>query len=300
MTKRDIYEEVTNKLIEALEQDIIPWRRPWRSSGVGTGLHANFKSKKPYRGVNVFLLEIAAIVNGWDYPLWLTFKQAQEMGGKVRKGERSTLVTFWKVLRIEEEDNGQKKVKKIPLLRHYNVFNVAQIEGIEDKLPQLPEQSMAPRIAECESIIRNMPNAPKTNHGGDRAFYSPLHDSVTLPHMEQFTSSEHYYATAFHEYVHSTGHESRTGRVKNWDRFGSDPYAQEELVAEMGAAMLCGLTGIQPKVESNTVAYLQNWVKVLKGDKKFAVAAAGQAQKAADFIMGETQEQESEEKVAVA
>lgn len=285
-----IYQEVTDRIIEALEQGVVPWKRPWTSAGVA---HMNLKTKTEYRGINPFLLDFEASMQGYEHPYWLTYKQAAELGGQVRKGEKSTMVVFWKVLKIDKVVDG-KPVKnkdgeivksRVPLLRYYNVFNVAQVDGIEDKIPVLEEGAEFDPINEAQALIDNMPKRPKLRHHGDRAFYSPFADAVTLPAQEQFHSPEHYYCTAYHELVHSTGHESRLHRVKNWERFGSDPYAKEELVAEMGAAMLSGIAGIDMPLVDHNAAYIASWSKRFKEDPKLLVQAASKAQQAADFII---------------
>jgi antirestriction protein ArdC len=281
---KDVYKEVTDRIIAALEEGTVPWRRPWKIEGG----HRNLVSKKPYRGINPFLLELTAMEEGYEKPYWVTYKQAEALGGNVKKGEKSTLVVFWKILNFdtdERDKDGNKKVKKVPLLRYYRVFNVAQCEGIEDKVPVIEENDFDP-IERAEQVISDMPNPPSFSWGGDRAYYNFATDAIRLPAKKRFDSAEAYYSTAYHEMIHSTGHKDRLGRIKDWAMFGSDPYAQEELVAEMGAAMLCGVSGIEVQKE-NTAAYIQHWIERFKDDKKLLVSAAGQAQKAADSIIEE-------------
>lgn len=287
-TKRDIYQEVTGKMIEALEQGIVPWRRPWTALDQ---IHKNFKSKKPYRGINIFILDVTAAIEGYKQPWWLTFKQAKSLGGNVREGERSTLVTFWKVSEYKDDkdldENGDPRKKKAILLRYYNVFNVEQCEGIE--LPELNERETNP-IEQADQVIKGMPKRPKIIHKGGRAAYSPFFDYVTVPEQSSFYTDDGYYGVLFHELVHSTGHESRLGRVKDWTSFGEDSYCQEELVAEMGGAMLSSVSGVQANFK-NSAAYIRGFLKRLEGDKYFVIQAASKAQKAADFIQGTTFEE---------
>jgi antirestriction protein ArdC len=283
----DVYEVVTNRIMELLEEGQIPWRKPWKSSGGAR----NLISKKPYRGINQFLLNCSPYAS----PYWLTYKQASERMGQVRKGEKSTDVVFWKWLDRKDSDDGEdtagKSISgKVPLLRYYNVFNLEQVDGIE---PPQEEQAINPfhPVEQAELIIRGMPNKPVIQFGGERACYSPTHDSVKLPNREMFRTPEDFYSTAFHELAHATGHPSRLGRkgITDPTYFGSHDYSQEELVAEFGASMLCATACIEQKTLQNSAAYIQGWLKVLKGNKKLAVIAAGQAQRAADFILGKNE-----------
>ena len=287
-----IYQMVTDKIVQALEEGTVPWHRPWRVEG---GVHMNLKSKRPYRGGNQFVLDIVAMTEGYTSPYWLTYKQAEEMGGQVRKGEKSTFVYFFKPIKIttdEKDKEGNKVVKTIPLLRYYRVFNAEQVDGIEEKLPKPDEKEREFKPIEiCERMLKGMPNPPKLSHGGDRAVYSPDKDAIRLPGRKQFDSPEAYYLTSFHEHAHSTGHKKRLGRVKSWTTFGSDPYAKEELVAEMASAMLASLAGVEIKVEQ-TAAYIQSWIKRFKEDKKLLVSAGAQAQRACDYILDELKEEE--------
>jgi antirestriction protein ArdC len=253
----------------------------------------NLISQKEYRGVNVFLLHAMS----YQSAFWLTFNQAKELGGSVKRGEKACPVVFWKWL--DAEENGQ--AKRIPFLRYYSVFNLAQCEGIpEDKIPAL---SGAKRehcsIAEAERVVASMPKCPAIKTGLDRAYYSPSGDFVGMPSPEQFRTAEDYYSVLFHELTHSTGHDSRlnrkgvTGAEGEWSAFGSTPYAKEELVAEMGAAFLCGQVGIVERTLDNSAAYVASWLQRLKDDRRLVVHAAAQAQKAADFILGKQHAQES-------
>lgn len=280
----NVYEIVTSKIMEMLEQGHIPWKKPWRSNGGPR----NLVSKKSYRGINQFLLNALP----YESPYWLTYKQAQEKGGQVRKGEKASLVVFWKWLDRKDSDQPDTDTGepaptgKIPLLRYYNVFNLDQVDGIK---PPPVEEAVSPftPIESAEQIIDNMPNRPPIHFGGGRAYYHPRNDYLQIPHRETFHSPEGLYATIFHELIHATGHASRVGRkgVTEPSYFGSHDYSHEELVAEFGASMLCGIAGIEQQTITNSAAYIQGWLKALKGDKKLAIIAAGQAQRAADYIL---------------
>lgn len=282
------YEIVTDRIIELLEQGEIPWRKPWKSSGGAR----NLISKRPYKGINQFLLNISP----YNSPYWLTYKQAQEKGGHVRKGEKATLVVFWKWIDLKdtsepESDDLQSVSGKVPLLRYYRVFNLDQVEGIK---PPTEEQVFNPftPIQQAEQILEYMPLKPDIRYGGNRAYYSPQLDYIQLPPREAFHSSEEFYNTAFHELTHATGHPDRLTRkgITEAAYFGSHQYSREELVAEFGASMLCAQAGIEQQTITNSAAYIQGWLRVLKGDKRLAIIAAGQAQRAAGYILNQSQE----------
>src|SRR6266487_2079754 len=282
MKDHSVYEIITQRIIALLEQGTIPWQKPWRA---GEQAPQNLISKKHYRGINVFLL------NAMHYssPFWLTFKQAQELGGNVKRGERACPVVFWKWLDLQNKQTGDKE--RIPFLRYYSVFNVAQCKGIAAPVVSEPVREHSP-VQTAEKIVAGMPKRPGIKHGLAQAFYSPASDFVGMPAADQFNTGEDYYGVLFHELGHSTGHETRLNRKGfsasdgNWSAFGSNPYAKEELVAEMTAAFLCGEAGIVERTIDNSAAYLASWLRRLKDDSKLVVNAAAQAQKAADWILG--------------
>lgn len=288
--KANIYEIVTDSIIKSLENGVVPWQKPWKSSIKGVNAPINMVSKKEYRGINFFILSNMMEVNRWDKPLFLTYKQAQDLGGSIKKGEKAIPVTFWKVFnktnKTEDDDSGDDKGF---LLRYYNVFNIDQCEGIDltkfEKNKELDEEK---RIEIAESVIKEMPNAPVITFGGNRAFYRPSEDSVTLPNYANFKSPEGYYETMFHELGHSTGHEKRLGRKGITERtyFGSSDYSEEELVAEFTASYLMNHCGLFNKTKKNSAAYIQSWLKVLEGNRKMLVNCASKAQKACDYILG--------------
>ena len=292
-TRRDIYQEVTDEILNYLDKGVIPWRNPM-ANGTGDGWPKNLQTGKRYRGINVMLLAMKSAVAGFTSDYWMTFKQAQAKHGQVRKGEKGSLVTFWKVFETKDKKTGEEK--SLPVLRHYTAFNIDQIAGIDapdapskdsDKPPFVP-------IEKAESIVANFSNPPSiSNDEGSRAFYRVKTDSVHLPDQNRFDCRENYYATLFHELSHSTGIEKRLGRGLDTDpaSFGSPDYSREELVAEISAAFLCAACGISPPTIEQSAAYLQGWIKVLKGDKRLVVSAAGAAQKSADLILGTSFEQ---------
>jgi antirestriction protein ArdC len=274
----NVYEIVTSQILKQLENGVVAWKKPWHAEPP-----LNLVSGKPYRGINPFLL--APLGYGSRY--WLTFRQAQKLGGNIRKGEHSSLVTFWNVgkEKIIRDANGIDRKSKPFLLRFYRVFNVEQTEGIASELGLGNASPRVASIDQCEEIVNAMPNPPK-REPSDKAWYRPSTDSVGMPSRDLFNSSEEYYSTLFHELTHSTGHASRVGRdgIEQLNSFGSESYSKEELVAELGAAMLCGVTGISPATIPNSAAYLKAWIDRLRGDSKLLVSAASQAQKAADYI----------------
>lgn len=272
----NVYEIVTEQIIKKLDEGIIPWRKPWGNVAEAK----NLVSKKEYRGINAFLLPVAS--QGQEY--FATFKQAEELGGHVKKGSKGYPVVFFKWLEVEK--NGESE--EIPVLRYYTVFAQDQIEGIE--FPKAENVRAFNPIDKAEEIIAGMPKCPAlTYDGGERAYYRPSDDTIHLPKKELFLSDHGYYETAFHELGHSTGHSSRLGRHKKEEtdfHFGSAMYAKEELVAEMTASFLCAKTGIDMHKVDNHAAYIGSWLKALKDDKRMVVFAAAQAQKASDFILG--------------
>lgn len=283
-----VYQIITDRIVGLLEQGTIPWNRPWHG-GSSHECPANLRTKHEYRGNNVFLL--AAM--GYSSRYWLSFKQAQAMGGNVRKGEKGCLIIFCK--RIGVEDRKTRESKEVPMLRYYSVFNLDQIDNIEaPDAPDIPERDFTP-ITRAQQIMDEMPNPPKIEHVQPRAFYRSDLDVINLPKPEHFKSDVKYYGTAFHELVHSTGHESRLGRrpsdVPRY--FGDREYSQEELVAEMGAAFLCAEAGISQVLIEGQAAYIENWIAVLKGTPKLVIKAASSAQAAADYILNNITKEES-------
>lgn len=278
----NVYEMVTNRIIEQLENNIVPWEKPWHGTIDGA---FNRVSKKPYSILNQMLLKY-----GGEYA---SFKQWKDLGGHIRKGEHSEIIVFWKMYPIKEkQDDGTEIIKTIPLLKYINVFHISQVDGVEP-LKQKVTHDIEP-IDKAEKILNdywNRENITIEHVKGDKAFYSPMFDKIQLPLFEQFKSSEEYYSTAFHESVHSTMKESRCNRQE--DRkgkvvsFASEEYTKEELCAEVGSAQLMNIVGIETtKSFRNSTAYIQSWLKVLRNDNKFIVSASSKAEKAVNYILG--------------
>ncbi|MDO4484577.1 MAG: zincin-like metallopeptidase domain-containing protein [Clostridia bacterium] len=280
----DIYAAITDRIIEQMEQGIIPWHKGWTGRSSGAISHT---TGKPYSFLNQMLL-------GGKAGEYLTFKECEKEGGKVRKGEKASMVVFWKWVEKKDEsgapvigDNG--KPEQIPFLRYFNVFHIDQCEGIKPRFAaEQTAQTFTPDET-AERIIVDYVSAQGitlSHQAGDRAFYQPSTDSVVLPLKEQFTEMAEYYSTAFHELTHSTGHASRLNRLSAPAFYGSENYSKEELVAEIGASALVHHTGLEtPASFKNNVAYIQNWLSALRDDKKFIVSAAGKAEKAVAFIL---------------
>ena len=289
---RDLYREVTDKIIRMIENGVAPWRRTWSTYG----LARNYATKHIYTGINMILM------NNTEHavPYFMTFNQIQERGAQIRKGAKAQMVIYFNVYYKDANDRNLTKfeaqtraergeeIQVLKFIKYYNVFNIADIEGIEFEIPEM-ELKPNEKIEKCETIIENMPNRPELRSiDGNRAFYSPTHDFVNIPAIEQFETAEDYYATYFHEEIHATGHAKRLKReeVMNPQKYGSQPYSREELVAEMGASFLCAVCQIDfDGITENSAAYLAGWLNILKADSKFIFKAAAEAQKAADYIL---------------
>jgi antirestriction protein ArdC len=283
-TTMHTYEIITERILQKLEHGIVPWHKPWEQ-----GIPRNLVTHKPYRGINVFLTANA----GFTLPYWLTLKQANAQDGTIRKGEKGTPVIFWKWLHRfattadATDDTDDTTAKHIPLLRYYTVFNLEQCTGID--APAMTREAAFTPIEICEKLVGNMPQRPTITHGTPKAYYRPLSDCINMPHAKLFDTSEAYYSTLFHELTHSTGHESRLNRHNEQGancQFDSPEYSKEELIAEMGAAFLCGICNIENHTVDNSAAYIASWLRVLNSDKQLVILAAAQAQRAADFIQG--------------
>lgn len=277
-----VYEIVTERILDYIQANgVLPWRKPWHTS-----TPKNLVSKKAYRGVNVFLLGMQKFTSSY----FVTYKQAAAKGGQVRKGEKSTPVIYFRMLDKGTDAKGRKQL--IPLLRYYNVFNVTQCDGIT--APEEHTGTIFEPIDACERIVDGWAGKPPIEHGGGRACYSPSEDRISMPVRESFAKVEEYYSTLFHEMVHSTGHKDRLARegITNPIKFASHNYSFEELVAECGAAFLCGHAGIVDHTIDNSAAYIANWVSKLKSEPRWIVDAAGKAAKASDLILGAAAKEE--------
>ena len=280
MAKTSIYEIITDRILAQLKAGVVPWHKPWTDGQDGA---YNYVTGRAYSVLNQMLLSHA--------DAYLSWKQMQELGGKVKKGAKSEIVTFWKVYPIEEEDNNGNKVKKnIPLLRYYTVFWIGDTEGIERK--EIKRVTLDP-VQEAENIVNkymtsaNHP-ALERDTTSNRAYYSPTSDKVVCPTIEQFKEISEYYSTLFHELTHSTGHTTRLNRLTATAHFGNEEYSKEELVAEIGAATLVNMAGIETnKSFNNSAAYIEGWSRALKDNVKMIVEASSKAAKAVDYILGD-------------
>jgi antirestriction protein ArdC len=269
-----VYEEVTNSIIEQLEKGAIPWQKPWVADG---SADKNVITQKPYQGINRLILGMSGMAHGFNVPVWASFKQWQQLGGSVRKGEKGTKIVFYTPA---EKVNANGDKESYAVLKAYWVFNVSQVDGIEITPVAVTEKPFTANQLAEERIIKT---GARISHGGDAAFFMPSQDRIQMPHKSAFDSEASYYATAFHELTHWAGHETRLDRVKG-KRFADPAYAFEELVAEMGAAFLCQDYGI--KGELRHAGYIQSWLKALRDDSKAVFKAAAYAQKAATYING--------------
>ena len=281
--KKSAYDRVTERMLELLENGVCPWRRPWNRVG---GRPRNFVSDRPYSGVNWFLLEAMA----FDLPWFMTFNQVKAKGGKIIKGSKGIPVVYWGTFEREnKEGDGEGETRKIPFLKAYVVFNACHVEGV--KFPELPEVEpldFSP-IDAAERVIEGWKDGPEIVHGYRHACYIPATDEIQLPPKSRFSSCQEYYATLFHEFGHSCGAKHRLDRNLE-GTIGDADYSREELIAEMTSAFLCAHCGIDNSVIENSAAYLQGWISALKGDSKLVVTAASHAQKAANLILGQTEQ----------
>lgn len=281
-TRPDVYQLVTDRLLAALEAGVIPWRKPWNSQ---YGLPRNYVSGRPYSGINAFLLHIASD----GLPFFVTFRQAQELGGSIRKGAKGLPVIYYHTRVKDDPKTGEQQ--RLPFIKHYTVFSIGDVQGINIVLPEVTTNHapLAPLTA-GEAIVSGWANRPLLCLGARTASYSPLLDCVRLPLLKCFHSAEEYYATLFHELTHATGHPKRLHRPDLAEALrpnGQLGYAREELTAEMGTAFLCAHAGFDPaRTLDNSAAYVQFWLDQLRGDKKLVVQAASRAQRAAELILG--------------
>ncbi len=281
---KDIYQTITDQIIAALEQGAAPWVKPWSTAG----MPRNAVSGREYSGINTILLAMSPYAS----PLWLTYLQAQAADAQVRKGEHGTTVVFFKPFKVSDVNNPEAKEKSIPLLRSFTVFNVQQIDGLPEKytLANKPQLDDFSDNEEAEMYL----GKAVIEHGKSKACFIPSADVIYMPNKNEFKSIADYYATGLHELTHWTGHKSRLARDFN-GRFGDGAYAFEELIAELGAAFLCGHCSIDGQLQH--ASYIQNWLKVLRNDKRAIFTAAAAARKASEFVTGK-QEQEDEQQAA--
>ena len=281
----DVYSRITNQVIEAIEAGAGNWRMPWHTDGLGAMRPVNVVSGRPYRGVNVLALWSAADEHGYSSDKWATYKQWQEIGAQVRKGEKSSLIVFWTVNDSDEggddpdHPNEGHEARRRIFARGYSVFNAEQVDGYQDEPP--PPRPEIERIEHAERFFSAL--GADVRHGGARAFYRPASDHIQMPPFEAFRDAVAYYATRGHETIHWTGAKQRLDRDMS-GRFGSEPYAGEELVAELGAAFLCADLSLENEPRPDHAAYVASWLKALRDDNRAIFSAAAKAQQAIDYL----------------
>jgi antirestriction protein ArdC len=278
--REDIYSRVTNHILQAIEAGVGSYRMPWHVSSANSFSPVNVASEKSYRGVNVLCLWATAEIRGYPSGLWGTYRQWRELGAQVREGEKATPVVFWNTKEVEqEEESGEQRQKEIVLARGYSVFNVSQVDGFIP--PEAPKLSEATRVEAAERFLTGA--GADIRHGGDRAFYDPKADYVQVPSYEAFRSAHGYYSTLAHELTHWSGAPNRLARDLS-GRFGSQAYAAEELVAELGAAFTLAKLGLSSEPRPDHACYIAPWISLLKSDNRAIFTAASKAQKAVDWL----------------
>lgn len=286
--RQDVYLRVTDRIVADLERGVRPWTKPWNAEHAAGRITRPLRANGiPYRGINVVLLWMTAMERGYASPLWLTYRQAQELGGQVRKGETGTLVVFaGKVTRTEQDEHGEDIERDIHFMKGYTVFNAEQADGLPAHFCAVAPPTADPvqKIDHAEAFFAA--TGADIRHGGNSAYYALGSDHVQMPPFETFRDAESYYATLAHEGTHWTRHPSRLDRDFGRQRWGDEGYAREELVAELGAAFLCADLGLALEPREDHAAYIASWLKVLKNDKRFVFIAASHAQRAADFLHG--------------
>jgi antirestriction protein ArdC len=286
-SRADLYSRITGKILAELERGVRPWHRPWSGANLEGRVTRPLRHNGiPYQGINVIVLWMAAVTNGYASPHWLTFRQAKELGGNVLKGEHGELVVYAdRIIRRETDDKGDETEHAIPFLKGYTVFNADQCDNLPTQYavkPDVPPQPMAQRIEAADTFFAA--TGAVIRHGGNRAYYAEGADIVQMPPFESFRDAESYAATLAHELTHWTKHEKRLARDFGRARWGDEGYAREELVAELGSAFLSADLGITPEVRDDHASYIASWLEVLKNDTRFIFTAASYAQRAADYL----------------
>ena len=288
----DTYQRITDSVINQLEIGEIVWQKGWNI----LGLPKNIATNHHYKGWNIFFLNFVTSFYKYKTPYFITYKQTLDKGGTIRRGEKGFQVVWWATIEDKRQlinsDDELEKCKTYRLPKIHTVFNIDQTHGIEFPKVESQFRSITLKIFACENILKNMPGIPSIKHHGDKAYYNPINDSITMPPVERFHSDEAYYKTLFHELAHSTGHSKRLNRKElvEYDGFAKENYSKEELTAELTAAFLCAVCGIEQQIINNSAAYIQGWLKALKNDKRLILKAATQAQAAADYIMNNVEE----------
>ena len=285
--KQDIYTRITNQIVSHLEKGVRPWVRPWNAEHAAGRITRPLRHNgKPYSGINVLSLWASAIAQNFADPIWMTFKQASELDAHIRKGEKGSLVVYADSIKRKETDEktGDEIDREVPFLKGYTVFNVEQIAGLPEVYYAKAAPNLDPvaRIEHAEKFFAAL--GATIRHGGNRAFYSIAADVIQMPPFESFQDADSYYATLAHECTHWAGSKTRLDRDFGGHRFGSEGYAVEELVAELGAAFLCADLELALEPREDHASYIANWLKVLAADNRAVFTAAAHAQRAAEFI----------------
>jgi len=285
--RRDVYADVTARIVGQLEAGVRPWHQPWRAGHPAGTISRPLRSNGvPYRGINVLVLWLTGVERDYTSPLWLTFQQAKELDACVKKGERGTKVVYANTFEKTTKDDatGDESTERIPFLKAYTVFNAEQVEGLPARFytPEVGPKPHAERLAGADAFFAHA--EADTRHCGCKAFYSPAGDFIQLPDFDRFESRESYYAVRAHETIHWTKHAKRIDRNFETKRFGDAGYAVEELVAELGSAFLAADLGLTPEVMPGHASYLASWLEVLKTDDKAIFTAAAHAEKAAAYL----------------
>ncbi|MDS4055360.1 zincin-like metallopeptidase domain-containing protein [Accumulibacter sp.] len=301
-TNPDVYSRVTARIVADLEKGVRSWLKPWHAEHAAGAINRPLRANgTPYKGVNVLMLWSEASERGYISPIWMTYKQAEELGAHIKKGEHGALVVYAdSITRTETDPKGEEVERQIPFMKGYTVFNVEQIDGLPAHYYAQPAPRLEPlqRIEAAEAFFAA--TGADIHHGGNRAFYAPGLDRIQMPPFETFKDAESYCATLAHELTHWTSHSSRLNRDFSSKGYGDEGYAREELVAEMGAAFLCADLGITPETRADHAAYIASWLNVLKNDKRFIFSAASYAQKAADYLLAFKDKSEQAEPEPVA
>lgn len=285
-TRADVYTRITDTIVSQLEAGVRPWQKPWSAGNADGRIVRPLRSNgTPYRGVNVLCLWLAATEKGFSSPFWLTFNQAKELGGFVKKGEHGSPVVYANSFRKTEQDaDGEEVEREIHFMRGYTVFNADQVDGLPERFTVAVPEVISPeeRVERADAFFSA--TRADVRHGGTRAYYALEPDYVQMPPFVSFRDRESYYATLAHEVAHWTRHPTRLARDFDRKNWGDEGYAREELVAEIAAAFLCADLGLTLEPREDHAAYLTSWLTVLKNDKRAIFQAAAHAQRAADFL----------------
>lgn len=281
MKNIDVYQKVTDKLMQSIKQGVMPWQMTWKN-----GLSMNGVSKKTYSGINVWLLNLSILENEFNSNIWLTFKQAKALGGSVKKGSKATFVTFAKKVEKKADEDEEENKKYFFMLKYYNVFNLDQIDGLDGKFEKVEKPNKGNKtIEEAQKIVDSYLTREQIPVVAGKPCYIPDFDKICCPSISKFTTSSEYYGTLFHEITHSTGAEKRLNReIQN--KFGNEKYSKEEMVAEFGASYLRALTGINTDFGvENSASYIDSWSRVIRKDPKLMAQSATKAMQAVNFIV---------------